>query len=289
MTDPEVLTAVPVSYDAAGEIDLEGSRSILRFVAQSGNEGAFVLGTTAEFAALDPEEYRAVVEMSVEELADRMRVVAHIGQASLVQARRRLAVARAAGAREFAAITPYFLPASPEALWDYYRRLSEEVGDDRLFVYVFRDRTSNSIAPDLMARLATLPNVVGAKVSGEPLETISAYRAVVPDDFVLYTGSDRELAEAGAAGARGVVSGVSSVFPKPFRALIAALRSADSTQIAQAQAAVDEVVDVVAGDMGRMKATYRLLGLAEGTTRMAIDEPSGEVLARLQRALDRHG
>ena len=63
---------------------------------------------------------------------------------------------------------------------------------------------------------------VGAKVSELTLTEIAAYRAVVPPGFVIYTGADRELVAAGDAGAQGVVSGVSSVLPKPFRALAAA-------------------------------------------------------------------
>ncbi|MGO1406723.1 dihydrodipicolinate synthase family protein, partial [Agrococcus casei] len=48
---PEVITAVPTAFATDGSVDMESSRAILEFVGASGNEGAFVLGTTGEFAA----------------------------------------------------------------------------------------------------------------------------------------------------------------------------------------------------------------------------------------------
>lgn len=44
----DIITAVPVAFDTDGGVALDGSRAILRYVAASGNEGAFVLGTTGE-------------------------------------------------------------------------------------------------------------------------------------------------------------------------------------------------------------------------------------------------
>lgn len=49
MTRYDILTAIPTAFGRDGTLDLEGSRAIFRYVAASGNEGAFVLGTTGEF------------------------------------------------------------------------------------------------------------------------------------------------------------------------------------------------------------------------------------------------
>lgn len=286
MTRRDILTAIPTSFHGDGSLDLDGSRSIFRYVADSGNEGAFVLGTTGEFAALAKSEFTSLVEAAIEELAPRMRVVVHVGSPSAYQSVRLVRAARERGAREFAALTPYYMPVSDEAIFAYFAAISDAVADGSLFVYIYPKRAGNEVSPELLARLATLPNVVGAKASELSLEQIAAYRAVVPDDFVLYTGADRDLVAAGEVGAQGVVSGVSSVLPKPFRALIEAANTGDAEQIASAQAAVDDVVSVIAGDMPRMKAGLRLLGVADGRCRMALDEPDEDALAEIRRVID---
>lgn len=285
MTRRDVLTAVPVAFHADGSLDLSGSQEILQYVAASGNEGAFVLGTTGEFPSLSFEERGQLVELSLAELSAHMRVVVHVGASSQFEVLRLIAQARDLGATEIAVLTPFYLPSTDAALVEFFTAVSAASDGLDVYVYVYQKRSGNFVSIQMMAELAALPNIVGAKVSEEPLELIAAYRAVVPADFLIYTGADRELANAAEAGAQGVVSGISSVLPKPFRALIAAADSGDATQLAEAQAVVDEVVAAIAGDMGRMKAAYRALGVNGGTTRMAIQAPDASAIAEIERVV----
>lgn len=274
MTRYDILTAVPTAFRRDGSLDLEGSRAIFRFVGESGNEGAFILGTTGEFPAVDVAEFTALVAAAVEELQDRMRVIVHVGQPSTFEAVRLVEIAKGLGVTEFAALTPYYLKSTEDAIFDYFQAVSDAVGDGRLYVYIYPARSGNTVSPELLVRLAELANIVGAKLSELSLDEIAAYRAVVPADFELYTGADRDLIAAVDAGAQGVVSGVSSVTPKPFRALADAGRSGDAEAIAAAQAAVDDVVSLIGGDMARMKEAYRVLDVVDAYCRMAIAEPS---------------
>lgn len=288
MTRYDILTAVPTAFHSDGALDLEGSRAIFRFVAESGNEGAFVLGTTGEFPAVDATEFAAIVEAALGELKDRMRVVVHVGQPSTFEALRLVEIAKGLGATEFAALTPYYLKATDDSIFDYYAALSAAIGDGRLYVYIYPARSGNPVSVDLLVRLAELPNIVGAKISELSLDDIAAYRAAVPADFDLYTGADRDLIAAVQAGAQGVVSGVSSVTPKPFRALADAGRSGDAAAIASAQAAVDDVVSLIGGDMARMKEAYRVLDVVDTHCRMAIAEPTDAERAAVAQVVTAH-
>ncbi|MBT9607943.1 dihydrodipicolinate synthase family protein [Microbacterium sp.] len=285
MSRRDIVTAIPTSFYADGSLDVDGSREIFRYVARSGNEGAFVLGTTGEFPAVDDAEFRTLVEIALAELAPVMRVIVHVGQPSAYEAVRRVRIARELGATEFAALTPYYLPAAEEAVFDYFAQVSAAVGDGALSVYVYPKRSGIQVSPALLARLSELPAVVGAKVSELSLDELAAYRAVVRDDFVLYTGADRELVAAGSAGAQGVVSGVSSVLPRPFRDLARAADGDDESALMRAQAAVDDVVAVIGGDMARMKAAYRHMGIADGVCRMALIEPDAAAIAEIERVV----
>ncbi len=288
MTRYDILTAIPTAFRRDGSLDLDGSRAIFRYVGDSGNEGAFVLGTTGEFPAIDVAEFTDLVRAALEELADRMRVVVHVGQPSAFEAVRLTRIARDLGAREFAALTPYYLPSADDAVFDYFRQVSDAVGDGRLYVYVYPARSGNPVSPALLARLAELPNVVGAKVSELSLDELAAYRAAVPDEFELYTGADRDLVAAVDVGAQGVVSGVSSVTPKPFRALADAARAGDAAAVDAAQRAVDEVVASIGGDMARMKEAYRVLGVTDAYCRMALTEPDAQEKAEVARVVAAH-
>lgn len=282
---PEILSAVPVAFARDGSLDMAGTREILEYVAGSQNEGAFILGTTGEFPSLSFDERAQIVQVSAEILTPHMRVVAHVGAASAWQAQALVGQARAAGIVEVAAITPYYLRSSDSAILHYYESVASSASGMRLFAYVFREVTGNAVSAELLVQIAAVPNVVGVKVSGEPLETLDRYRAAVSDSFVIYTGSDRDLARAAAHGAQGVVSGISSVLPKPFRRLAGASESAGEPERREAQAAVDDVVETLAGDLARMKAAYRFLGVRGGYVRMAVEEPSASVMSDIERVV----
>lgn len=288
MTRRDILTAIPTAFTEDGSLDLEGCRAIFRYVARSGNEGAFVLGTTGEFPAIDDAEFRDVVAVALAELSGVTRVVVHVGAPSAFEAARRVRTARELGAREFAAITPYYFESSDDALYAYYAVLSEAVGDGELYVYNYPKRTGNHVSPELLARIAELPNVVGVKASELTLDQIADYRSAAPEGFVVYTGADRDLVSAGEWGADGVVSGVSSVLPKPFRALAEAADSGDTARISAAQADVDDVVSIVGGDMPRMRAALRHMGVVDAHSRMSLDEPDDAALAEIARVCDAH-
>lgn len=285
MTRRDIVTAIPTIFRRDGALDLDGTRSVFRFVARSGNEGALILGTTGEFPAIDNAEFEQIVRLALDELGPAMRVIVHVGQPSAFESVRRVEIARKLGASEFAALTPYYLPVADEELYAYFSLIDEVVGDGELYVYVYPARSGNMVSPALLARLAELPSIVGVKASELALEEISAYRAAVPDDFVIYTGADADLLAAGKVGAQGVVSGVSAVVPGPFRALISAAEKGKNAEIEQAQAAVDDVVSVIGGDIPRMKAAYRLLGIADGHCRMALTPPGQSALDEVARVL----
>jgi 4-hydroxy-tetrahydrodipicolinate synthase len=286
MRSHDIITAVPLSFDSAGGLDLDGSRRILEYVAASGVQGALVLGTTGEFPALSIEERNAVARLSVEILAG-VRVIVHVGAASRFEVSQLIRGARDAGATEIAVLTPYYLPATPDEVYDFFREVASEAAGLDVYVYMFEARTGIPVDADLLVRLAELPGVVGVKVSGESLDLISSFRERLPESFRIYTGADGDFARAGSAGADGVISGVASAFAVPFVAMRDALLAEDASRISTLQADIDEVVEAVDGSPARMRAVHRLAGRPVGGRRMPIPEPDAEVLARLERAVPR--
>lgn len=281
----DIIIALPIAFRADGSLNLDGTREIFRKSAVSGVEGGLVLGTTGEFVSLSYEERGQVVGVAVEELA-QIRCIVQVGAASLFEVLRLIDQARTAGVREVAVMTPFFLPVTDAEMLRFYTAVSAAADGLDVFVYVFRARTGNFITAELMSKLARLPNIVGVKVSDEPIARLAEYRAVVPDEFIIYTGSDRDIAIVAQYGAQGVVSGIASVLPKPFTGIVALLAAgADDATLAAAQGAVDDAVDTVQGDMARMKAALRMQGIDAGWPRMSLEEPDAAGLADLERAV----
>ena len=77
-----------------------------------------------------------------------------VGRPSAYEAVRRVRIARELGAREFAALTPYYLASTQDSLYDYFAAVAEAVGDGELFIYIYPKLSGNSVSPELLARLA---------------------------------------------------------------------------------------------------------------------------------------
>ena len=211
----------------------------------------------------------------------------HVGAASARHAERLTARAVALGACNLAAITPYYLPAGPQSLVEYYRWLDAVAGDARLFICLYATRTTTTVTPAQLAELAEIPSVAGAEISGEPTARVLEYVRAAPDGFAVYSGNDIEFGDFVRAGGTGGVSGVSSVFPNPFVALADALRRHDEQAAAAGQDRVKRTVEAVAGaDIALIKAGLALQGLPAGPPRVALDPPSPVQLDTLRAAIE---
>lgn len=284
---PIIFTALPVAFQADGALSIEGNTAILRKCAASEVDGAFVLGTTGEFPSLSEAERRTLTRLSLDLLPNK-RVVVHVGAASLHEVERLIEHARAEGARDIAAITPYFLPSTDDALRHFYGRISELSGGLNVFVYIFTARTGVTVTPELMAELARLPNIIGVKISGETLETVGEYRRLLPDDFLVLTGADQEIGRLDQVGANGVISGIASVYPEPFVAMADAVASGTQDRAAL-QRNVDDAVDGLLGDIERLKTGLRLQGIAAGHARMAVGMPDTATMTLIEGLNARFG
>ncbi len=102
----------------------------------------------------------------------------------------------------------------------------------------------------------------------------------------MYCGNDIEFGDFVRAGGTGAVSGVSSVFPRPFLDMADALHRSDDQAAAAAQDRIKQAVEAANGaDIALLKAGLSLQGLPAGPTRVALDKPTPAQLETLRTAV----
>ncbi|MFC4564837.1 dihydrodipicolinate synthase family protein [Nocardiopsis mangrovi] len=284
----QVITAAPTPFTADEELDRDGLAALLTAVRDRGADGVFAAGTTGEFTALDDDERLEVLRAALDVFGPE-GTYAHVGAASARQAERLTAAAVAAGARRVAAITPHFLPAPADAVVRYYERLVAAADGAEVYAYLFQARSTTAVAPEALRALADA-GVRGAKISGESDASVAAYLGHAPEGFTIISGNDVSFGELIRSGGTGVVSGVSSVFPRPFIALRDALRAGDSEAAAAAQPLVERAVAAVkGGSIAHLKAGLRVQGLPAGPVRISGDAVTDADLRVLQETADALG
>jgi 4-hydroxy-tetrahydrodipicolinate synthase len=266
---PVVFSAVPTLFGADGELDPGANRALYELV-NGLVDGLFVAGTTGEFPALEDAERLSLFELALAE-AGPDRVIAHIGAPDARHAARLARAAAALGATRIAAITPYYLPARPDELAGYYRRIRDAAPGPELYAYIFPERTGLHVPPPLFAEVAGVAGLAGAKVSGSASADLAGYVAAAPG-LRIFSGNDASPWASMRAGGAGVISGRSSAYPEVY----AALKHDEA-----GQERLDRIV-ALGASIGRLKHALQVRGLAGSpAARMTVDPPDAGVAAAI--------
>jgi 4-hydroxy-tetrahydrodipicolinate synthase len=288
MTDaigrPTVVAAFPTPFDESEELNVPAIGEFARHLIDSGCDALFVGGTTGEFPALTTAERVLLIKSCVEAVGPE-HVMAHVGTACARDSESLAAQVVSLGVRDIAAATPYFLPADTDRMFEYFQRISRAMGDARLWLYVFPERTGNAINPDLVARLLDLPNVYGAKVSSPGLAPIANFRALTKGRLRIFSGGDPDLLEAFSVGASGLVSGNCAVVPAAYVAFADAVERNDPAEMDLRQEEIRTIARAIGGDVGGVKAALHAIGRPMGHPRMAVTDAVSDSLASFVQGL----
>jgi 4-hydroxy-tetrahydrodipicolinate synthase len=275
-TPAVVVAAVPTPFTHDGALDPTSARRLFAEVADSGVEALMVAGTTGEFPALTDEERLELFRIAIE-AAGTDRVIAHVGAASSYQAASLATRARRLGVTRFAALTPYYLPASLLGVVDYYAAVARATRDAELYAYLFPKLTTTHLSAPEAADIVKMFGLAGLKLSIPGTDIVAELSRLVPPGTKILSGSDGLIAAVAAAGGHGVVSGVSPAAPRPFLELAAAIAAASVDRQRHAQEAVDALVGALGPRISLGKAALASMGrIASERCRMAIDPATGD-------------
>ena len=272
-----VFSAVPTLFSSDGEVDTGANRALYKHLAGL-LDGLFVAGTTGEFPALDEAERLSLIELALAE-AGPDRVIAHVGTPDARHSARLARAAAALGATRLAAITPFYLPARPDEVCDYYRRIRDAAASAELYAYIFPERTGLRVPPPLFAALAEAAGLAGGKLSGSAAGELVGYVAAAPG-LRMFSGDDSNPAATMRAGGAGLISGRSGAYPEVYAALVAALGSGDEEAAARHQLVLDRIV-ALGASIGRLKYALQLRGRGGTTARMTVDPPDPSLSAAI--------
>lgn len=193
-----------------GEVDYEALRELIEFQIAGGTNGILSCGTTGESATLSHEEHDRVVEFVVQTVGKRVPVIAGSGSNSTREALRLTRHAKDVGADAALVITPYYNKPTQRGLHAHFERLAKEV-DIPIIMYNVPGRTGVSIAPETVAALSKMPNIVAIKEASGSLGQVSQILSLC--GITILSGDDSLTFPMMALGAKGVVSVVANVLP----------------------------------------------------------------------------
>ena len=182
---------------------------------EAGIHGIFPFGTNGEGYILNFDEKKLVLQTVIDQVAGRVPVYAGTGCISTKETIEQCKRAMDCGADVLSVITPSFAKASQHELIVHYETVAAAVPEAPIVLYNIPARTGNALAPETVAELAKIDNIVGAKDSSGDWTNLSAYIELTKDmDFAVLSGNDSLILKALQAGAKGAIAGCANVYPK---------------------------------------------------------------------------
>jgi 4-hydroxy-tetrahydrodipicolinate synthase len=219
------ITAIVTPFKN-GHLDEEAYRELIEFQIQAGIHGIVPCGTTGESPTLSHAEHKRVVETCIDQVKKRVVVIAGSGSNNTAEALELTQHAQSAGADAALMITPYYNKPTQEGLFQHYKTVASQTKIP-IVVYNVPGRTSLNLLPETMARLATLPNIVGLKDATGDLKQGCKTLELCGDKITVLSGDDFTTFPLLCVGGMGVISVVSNAAPADMAGMCNAFFAGD--------------------------------------------------------------
>jgi 4-hydroxy-tetrahydrodipicolinate synthase len=199
-------------------LDESGFERLVEWQISQGVDGLVPCGTTGEASTLSYEEHERVIELAVKIARKRVSVLAGTGSNSTNETIELTRAAKDLGADGALIVAPYYNRPSQEGLYRHFKAVAESI-DLPIVLYNIPTRTGVNMLPDLVARLAAIPTIVGIKEASGSLQQVADIFRLTKGEFSIISGDDNLFLPMMSVGARGVISVVSNVLPSRMKAL----------------------------------------------------------------------
>ena len=201
-----------------GALDEAGLKRMIEFQLRGGVDGIVPCGTTGEASTLSYEEHERVIELTVTFVNGKVPVIAGTGSNSTHETVDLTQKAKKLGSDMALLVAPYYNRPTQEGLYNHFKKVAEEV-DIPIVLYNIPTRTGVNMLPELVARLAEIPNIVAIKEASGSLQQVSDIYRLTKGRFMILSGDDNIFLPMMALGARGVISVLSNILPEKMKML----------------------------------------------------------------------
>lgn len=268
------------------EIDWPAFERFIEWQIEQGSDGLVPCGTTGESPTMTHQEHNAVIEKCIAVANGRVPVIAGTGSNSTREAIALTQHAKEAGADAALVITPYYNKPTQEGLYQHYKATNDAV-DIPIILYNVPGRCVVDISVETVARLATLPNIVGIKDATADLSRPGATRALVGDDFCQLSGEDDSVIEFMKNGGRGVISVIANIAPKECAQVHDAWNSGKHDEAEKLFEKLLPLCDAMFCETSPAPVKYaaNVLGLCDNRVRLPMVPATEAAMAQVDAAL----
>jgi 4-hydroxy-tetrahydrodipicolinate synthase len=206
-------TALVTPFTATGELDERSLRSLIDWQIASGVHFLVPCGSTGEAATMTLAEHQRVVEITVEQTAGRVPVVAGAASNDTRKAIDLSRVMEGLGATHLLHASPMYNKPPQRGIVAHFHAIADAVGIP-VVVYNVPGRTGSNVEAATTLELAEHENIAAVKEASGNLAQIGEIIRHRPARFSVLSGDDPLTLQVMADGGDGVISVTSNVAPQ---------------------------------------------------------------------------
>jgi 4-hydroxy-tetrahydrodipicolinate synthase len=252
----------------------------------AGVRGVVPCGTTGETPTLSDDEYRRVIETTIDAARPvGLTVIAGAGSNNTAHAVELHRFVRAAGADAALHVTPYYNKPSPKGLYWHFMTIADAC-DLPVVLYNIPGRTGVMLNIDTIRRLASHPNIIAVKEATGALDL--TWQITHWTDLTVLSGDDPLTLPLAISGARGVISVISNLLPDRVAAMCDAFLDGDwerARQINDALMPLARALLTLDTNPVPIKTALKLAGRDTGALRPPLQPPEDDVIDALRDLL----
>lgn len=207
------IVALVTPMDKTGEIDFQTLKKLVEFHIKSGTAAIVAMGTTGESATLNVDDHVKVAMKVLEYAKGRIPIIAGNGANSTSEAITFSKLFANSGIAAGLNVTPYYNKPTQEGLYLHFKTIAES-SDLPQILYNVPGRTAVDMLPETVARLSKIKNIIGIKEATGDLNRLTQIKALVCDNFAVYSGDDETGCDFMLQGGQGVISVTCNVAAK---------------------------------------------------------------------------
>ena len=280
-------TALVTPFRRDLSLDEPALHRLVRRQIDAGIDFLVPCGTTGENPTLSRHEQLRVVEITQEEAAGRVPVVAGAGGYNTAEVIALAKELKSMGVDGILSVTPYYNKPTPEGLYQHYKAIASAISLP-VIVYSVPRRTGTNVDAATLKRLAQIENIVGIKEASGDVSQVASMLGHLPEDFAVLSGDDALALPIIALGGKGVISVVSNEIPAQMTKLIRSCLQGDFDQARRLQRHFLPLMEVnfVESSPIPVKAAMAAMGLLEPVWRLPLCPPRPENEEKIRGVLE---
>lgn len=261
-----VFPAIITPFDEKEQINEKALRALIKHLIKD-VDGFVVSGTTGEFNYLSPEENKKVLDIVLDEVKGKVKIIAGTGASSTKEALELTQYAKEKKADAVINVTPYYFKPTFKEVYDHYELLNE-IGIP-MIVYNIPQCSGTHIKWWTAEALAYMNNVIGIKDSSGDMAFFMALIEKIYGKISIICGHDEIAMPALAAGADGVILASANLIPDIWQKMYKSIKEKNIDQARELQRSIQILVRTLVGGGANqgVKEGLRMMGIDVGNSR----------------------